>query len=211
MKNKMIVKNNVQVAGVYVMKDIDGTIRYVGSGISCADRLSSHLYYLKRNLYAGTNKQVLQDIYDRGELTFEVIKVSASNKDVTNMDSKQKEALQEALAVLEQFYYNVNKVHVCNKMTKIKKWSTSPTKETTELRRRKNTGVNNPNIKYDEELISNIVYLKDKGLKPREIVELLTEQDIDVHGGYISQIGVYKWINLEGKCPEWYEEDKIAN
>jgi excinuclease UvrABC nuclease subunit len=50
MKNKMIVKGNIQTAGIYFLKDAKGEVKYVGSGISIADRLSSHLYYLKRNL-----------------------------------------------------------------------------------------------------------------------------------------------------------------
>lgn len=210
MKNKMMVVGNIQVAGVYVMKDAEGIVRYCGSGISCADRLSSHLYFLKRNLYAGTNKQILQDIYDRDELTFEIIKISASNNDVTTMSSSEKISLQKALSVLEEFYISLYKDTICNSQMKVTKFSTSPTMETTLKRRQANAKSKNPNNKYDEKLVSNILYLKEQGLKPREIIELLLEQDIDVNKGYISQIGVYKWVSLESECPSWYKDNKLA-
>lgn len=203
MKNLMNVKGNIYVAGVYAMKDAEGVIRYIGSGINCNDRLSSHLYFLKRNLYAGTNKQILQEIYDRGELTFEVVKISESNNEVANMTSEQKKALQEALGVVEEFYIGLYDT-VCNKMMKVTKWSTSPSEETTEKRRIANTGVNNPHCKYDETLISNILWLKERGFKPKEIVEMLLDHDIDVNKSYISSLGVTKWIYLESKKPTWY-------
>lgn len=209
MRNKMKVVGNIQVAGIYVMKDADGIVRYVGSGISCADRLSSHLYFLKRNLYTGTNKQILQDIYDREELTFEIIKISASNNDVATMSSSEKICLQKALSVLEEFYIGMYKDTISNSQMKVTKFSTSPTKITTELRRNKNKGSKNPNNKVSEKLVSEILYLKNAGLKPKAIVELLESQGIEVSSGYISPLGVTRWIHMEPKKPKYYEE--VAN
>ena len=84
------------MAGICAMKDGSEIVRDIGSGINCNNRLSSHLYFLKRNLYSGTNKQILQEIYARGELTFEIIKVSESNNEVATMTTEQKKVLQEA-------------------------------------------------------------------------------------------------------------------
>ena len=202
----MIVKGEINVAGVYQMAAKDGVVLYIGSSIECGDALSRHLYNLKRGYYMDSNKRLLQEAYDREDLVFSIIHISASNGDVRNMTIQQKEDLQKALGVIEQFNIELNKSTVCNKINKISKWSTSPTPETTERRRNANLGGSNPNAKYDETLIANIIFLKEKGFKPKEIVEMLLEHDINVHQGYISQIGVEKWIYLQSKKPEWFKE-----
>lgn len=198
------VKGNIYGMGAYCFKDGDGIVRYVGSGM-LNDRLQSHLYALKRGLYEGTNKDVLQREYNFGNLVFEVLKFSTNNSEYLNGTEQKRIDVQESLQVLEQFYYELYKDTVCNVISKIHKFSTSPSKETTERRRYINSQSKNPNNKYDEKLIANILYLKEQGLKPKKIIELLLEQDIDVNKGYISSIGVTKWIELESKCPEWYK------
>lgn len=196
--------------GVYCFKNLDGNILYVGSGM-LNDRLQTHVYNLKRGLYEGTNKEILQKQYNLGNLSFEVLHFSENNTTYLNGTDKERKAIQDSLEVLEQFYYDLYKDTCCNVITKIHKRSTSPNKEVTLKRRMANAKGSNPNNRYDEELVANILYLKEQGLKPKKIVELLIKQDIDVNKGYISQLGINKWIGLESKCPEWYEKDKIAN
>ncbi|UZP04862.1 hypothetical protein JW813_07595 [Clostridium botulinum] len=208
-ENKMIVEENIYVAGVYEMATREGTPLYNGSALECNDALSRHLYNLKRGYYMDTNKRILQLAYDREDLVFKVIHKSAFADEVRNMTMQQKEGLQKALSVIEQFNIELNKATVCNKQRKVTKHSSSPNKLTTYKRRQANTGVNNPNNKYDSELIANILYLKEKGLKPKKIVELLLEHDIDIKSSYISQIGVKKWIYLESKKPTWYNESEV--
>lgn len=206
MLNKMKVIGDIYCAGVYQMATKSGMILYVGSAIEVNDALSRHLFNLKRGYYINSNKRPLQEAYDREDIIFSVIHVSAHNDEVRNMTIEQKENLQKALGVIEQFNIELNKDSVCNKMSKVSKWSTSPSYETTLKRRQANLGKNNPNAKYDETLISNILFLKEKGLKPKEIVEMLLEHDINVRQGYISQIGVEKWIYLKSQKPDWYKE-----
>ncbi|MBN1071527.1 hypothetical protein DVV81_10160 [Clostridium botulinum] len=208
-ENKMIVEGNIYVAGVYEMATKKGTPLYNGSALECNDALSRHLYNLKRGYYMDTNKRILQLAYDREDLVFKVIHKSAFADEVRNMTMQQKEDLQKALSVIEQFNIELNKATVCNKQRTVTKHSSSPNKLTTYKRRQANTGVNNPNNKYDSELIANILYLKEKGLKPKKIVELLLEHDIDIKSSYISQIGVKKWIYLESKKPNWYNESEV--
>ncbi len=210
MKSKMIVEGNIYVAGVYQMRTKNGVVLYVGSSIEINDALSSrHLYNLKRGKYADTNKRILQDAYDREDLIFEVIHKSAFADEVRNMTMQQKEDLQKALSVIEQFNIELNKATVCNKQRTVTKHSSSPNKLTTYKRRQANTGVNNPNNKYDSEIIANILYLKEKGLKPKKIVELLLEHDIDIKSSYISQLGVKKWIYTNPIKPVWYESVEV--
>lgn len=206
---EILVQGNIYIAGVYAIGTKEGKVLYIGSSIECNDALSRHLYNLKRNYYADSNKRPLQEAYDREDLVFKIIHESAHADEVRNMTLQQKEDLQKALGVLEEFHIGLNNT-VCNKMRKIAKWSTSPTPETTLKRKKANTGSKNPNVKYDEELVANIMFLKEKGFKPREIVEMLLEHDIEVHNNYISQIGVYKWIHLESKKPEWYSESEVV-
>lgn len=205
MKNKMVVVGDIYVAGVYAMKDAEGIVKYIGSGLNCNDRLSSHLYFLNRNLYSGTNKQELQDIYDRGELTFEIIKISESNSEVFNMTSEKKKALQEALSVLESFYIELYKDTICNKQKSVKKHSSNRDELSTLKRRKANIGTKNPNCKNDVLLIANIIWLKNNGYENREIEALINGV---IKKEYISQLGKGKWNHIKPVKPEWI--DKIS-
>lgn len=209
MQSKINVVGNIYVAGVYALKDANGVIKYIGSGVNCNDRLSSHLYFLKRNGYHNSNKQEIQDIYDRGELTFEIIKVSTSNSDVANMNSEQKKKLQEALSVLEEVYINLHKNTIVNCQKTVKKHTSNKDKLSTYKRRIANMGDKNPNNSFDKTLIANILFLKQIGLKPRHIIKLLEEQGIEMSKTHISNIGIRKWVYLEPIKPDWYNEDKI--
>nr|WP_321026993.1 hypothetical protein [Clostridium neonatale]DAW05985.1 MAG TPA: GIY-YIG nuclease superfamily protein [Caudoviricetes sp.] len=199
------VKGNIYGMGVYCFKTED-KILYVGSGM-LNDRLQAHLFNLKRGLYESTNKAILQKEYNNGELEFEVLKFSENNSTYLNGSKEEREAIQKALEVLEQFYVNLYKESLCNKMMSIKKFSSNKDNTTSWKRRLANKGSKNPNNKYDTELIANILWLKMKGLKPKKIMELLLEHDIKIKTTYISQLGVQKWIYLEAKKPEWFVEE----
>lgn len=198
------VQGNIYGMGVYCFKDArNNKVLYVGSGMM-NDRMQSHLYNLKRNKYEGTNKDILQKTYNIGELTFEVLRFSENNSEYLNGTIGERNAIQKSLEVLEQFYVDLYKDTICNKFMSIKKYSTSPDNKTSWKRRIANKGSNNPNNKYDTELIANVLWLKMQGLKPKKIVELLLENDINIKKNYISQLGVQKWIYLEPKKPEWF-------
>ena len=207
MKNKMEIKCNVHVAGVYTMSTKLGKVLYVGSSVEIGNALSRHLYNLKRGKYTETNKKALQLAYDREDLVFEVIHESAHNSDVNSMTVAQKEDLQKALGVLEEMYIDLYKSTICNVQRKVTKSSSAGDENTLERRRAANIGSNNPNAQHDEELVANILYFKELGLKPREIVELLLEHDIEVDNRYISRLGITRWITLKAKSPEWYSEN----
>lgn len=197
------VKGNIYGMGIYCFKDEEGNVLYVGSGM-LNDRLQTHLYNLKRGLYEDTNKDILQTKYNAGLLSFEVLHFSENNSEYLNMTDKEKQAVQKALEVMEQMYVNLFKDTICNKMMKVKKFSTSPNKMTTYKRRTANTGSNNPNSKYDEKLISEVLWLKLNGYKPKEISMLIEENyNIDIRSSYISMIGVQKWIYLEPIKPDF--------
>lgn len=206
MINKMVVKGETNVAGVYEMATKAGVILYNGSAIEVGDALSRHLYNLKRGYYMNTNKRPLQEAFDRYDLVFYVIHKSAYNDEVRNMTTQQKEDLQKALGVIEQFNIELNKATVCNKIMKVTKSSSSPSNKTSWKRHTVNRGSKNPNNKHDTEVIANILYLKEQGLKPRQIIELLLEHDINIKNSYISRIGVDRWIYIQSVKPVWYME-----
>lgn len=202
------VKGNIYGLGVYCFKDADKVL-YIGSGMM-NDRLQSHLYKLKRGLYEGTNKNILQRKYDLGELSFEVLHFSENNSMYLNGTPKEREVIQEALGVLEQLYYDMYKDTVCNKISKIKKWSTSPTIETRIKRHNANAGSKNPNCRFTEDQICNILYLKKHGLKNKDINKIMkVESGINVNKSYIYCIGNTKWIHIKEKHEIWM--DKYLN
>lgn len=199
------VKGNIYGMGVYCFKTED-KILYVGSGM-LNDRLQAHLFNLKRNKYEGTNKDILQKTYNIGELKFEVLKFSENNSIYLNGSKEEREAIQKALEVLEQFYVNLYKETICNKMMSIKKFSSNRDNTTSWKRRMANKGSKNPNSKYDTELIANILWLKEQRIKPKKIMEMLLERDIKIGNTYISSLGNTKWIYTTAKKPEWFNEE----
>lgn len=197
------VNGNIYGLGVYCFKDEEGKIIYCGSGM-INDRLQSHLYNLKRGFYEDTNKDILQKKYNLGLLSFEVLHFSENNSEYLHMTDKEKQAVQKALEVMEQFYVNLYRDTICNKQMVVKKFSTSPSRLSTYKRRMANIGNKNPNCLYDEKIIAEVLWLKLNDYKPKEISQLIEENyGIDINSKYISAIGLSKWIHIEGKKPNW--------
>ncbi|MDF2820201.1 MAG: hypothetical protein K0R15_642 [Clostridiales bacterium] len=205
---EIVGENSIYNAGVYQFETkLEGKVLYVGSAIDIGNScLSRHLYNLRRGLYMENNKRPIQEAWDRDDLCMRVIFVSASTNDVKDMTTEEKESLQIALSLIEEVNINLNRLTVCNSHFKVSKHSSNKKDDTTSsLRHDINLGSLNPNVKYDETIIANILYLKEQGLKPKQIIELLLQQDIDVNTGYISQLGVFKWCHLESIKPDWYK------
>lgn len=194
------VKGNIYGMGIYCFKDEEGIVRYVGSGM-LNDRLQSHLYNLKRGLYEGTNKDILQRKYNLGLLIFEVLHYSENNSEYLHMTDKEKQSVQKALEVMEQMYVNLFRDSICNKMKHIKKTSSSPTEKTTIKRSLANQGSNNPHAKYDETMIANILWLKNNGYNSKQIEKIY--EDKGIKSNYICCLGITKWIHLEAIKPDW--------
>jgi hypothetical protein len=188
--------------GVYALK-VDGVTRYIGSGM-LNDRKDNHQRNLRQGLYNNTNKQVLQDAFENGNLSMEVLHCSVSNSRYLNATKEEQIEALTSIGIFEQLYYNIHKNTACNSMRKITKFSTSPTQETTLKRSMANRAEKNPNIKYDPKVIANILFLKEIGLKPKEIIELMQKQGIVIAKNYIYLIGKTKWLNHYSECPEWY-------
>ena len=184
------VRGNIYGMGVYCFES-DGKVLYVGSGM-LNDRLQSHLYNMKRGLYEGSNKDILQRQYNIGELSFKVLHFSENNSTYINGTQLERKAIQKALQVLEQFYYNMYKDTICNQVSVIKKFTTSPTPEVTERRRQSNLAERNPNAKFTVEQVKEIKRLLDDGLDYQEIADKFNSTY-----GYIAQIkNGYKWASV---------------
>jgi len=197
----MEIKGDIYCAGVYGMRE-KGSDKYlyIGSGLEINDCLSRHLYFLKRGLYADKKKAILQEKYDLQELVFEVIKESCHTK-ISEMSKEEKENLNKALSVLEQFYIEMYKDSVCNTQKVVNRTSSNRDELSTIKRKRANIGSNNPNSRYNEMVISNILWLKMNGYKAKEIEEMY--KDIGIRGSYIYLIGAYKWIHLKPIKPSF--------
>lgn len=206
MKNKMVVIGDIYCAGVYSISEKEsGIVRYIGSSLECNDALSRHLHYLKRGLYKGTNKALLGELYDLNELLFTVIHKSELDEKIKDMSLKDKNSVNESLSVLEKMYIDLYKDTVVNSQLSVKRHSSNQSKITTFKRRKSQIGSKNANVKYSEELIANILYLKIEGYKPKKILELLLENDIntDIKSTYLSSIGITKWLFIDPIKPSW--------
>lgn len=208
MQNKMNVVGNIYCYGIYCMKEHgeNGKVYYVGSG-EINDCLSRHLFYLKRGLYEGTNKVILQDKYDMDSLDFTVLHESESKDNYKNFSKQQKEDLQKAMSVLEEFYINLYKDTVCNTQMSVTRHSSNKNSLSTIKRRHVNLDSNNPNAKHPEKIIAEILFLKLNGYKPSQIHEIYKDMGIDKN--YIYQIGISKWIFLEPIKPTFIEEQEV--
>lgn len=209
MKSKMLIKGEINVAGVYEMATKDGIILYNGSALEVNDALSRHLYNLKRGYYMDTNKRPLQEAYDREDLVFYVIHKSAYNDEVRNMTTKQKEDLQKALGVIEQLNIALNKKTVCNCQKSVLKHSSNKDEYSTIRRHNSNVGNKNPHVKYDEKLIAEILWLKENGYKPKQIEKIYS--DYGIKSSYIAAIGIWKWAELEPIKPDFIKEKEIES
>jgi hypothetical protein len=211
MKNKMKIIGNIYCAGVYCLKNFETEeVLLVGSGIECNDRLSWYLYHLKRDLFEGTNKEPLQAIYDRGLLVFEMLHISEHSSEVKDMTDKEKEPLQQALSVLEKMYIDLYKDTVLNVQMSVIKRSSNKDKFSTIKRRRANIGSKNPRSIYDEKIICEILWInKNTDLQPKEIIK---HYEGLIKQGYISRIGLDRFIYSVPVKPDWYkgENEKVV-
>ncbi len=188
MHNKIKVVGNIYVSGVYYLETVDdGKVLYVGSSKECNDALSRHLYFLKRGLYK--NKPELQKEYDNCNLQFRVFKLSDND---------------EEMGRIEQECIHKHGLTNENIQTKVTRHSSNKNKLSTWKRRAANMGSSNPNCKYDESIIAEILWLKLNDYKPVQIAEIYK----DIPKEYISQIGIYKWINLEPMVPAFIKEQE---
>ncbi len=198
-------RENLYNIGVYALK-VNGVVKYIGSGMM-NDRRDNHQRNLRAGLYNGTNKQVLQDAFDNDRISMEVLHCSASNSEYLNATKSEQIEILTSIGIFEQIYYNIHKNTVCNCMKKITKHSTSPTPESTLKRSLANLAEKNPNTKYDSKVIANILFLKEIGVKPKEIMKHLQKQGIVMSNNYLYLIGKTKWLSLKSECPEWYHSD----
>jgi hypothetical protein len=167
------VAGNIYCAGVYgirtkEMKDY----LYIGSAIEINDALSRHKHNLKNNKYNKGNKKVLQDKFDEGEqLIFEVIWTSCFHS--KNLNDEQKDALQEELSVIEEFYINFYRI-CCNCQKSVTKHSSNKDKLSTYKRQIANRGENNPHCtKLNKEKVKQIkIYQKNNTYNDKQLAEM---------------------------------------
>lgn len=198
-KKNIEVVGNIYGAGVYCFATEDNEVLYVGSSLEINDALSRHLFHLKKNNYYDSNKRPLQLAYDREDLVFCVLDFSAESDYIRMCSKADKEEMQNYLSILEEYYIDLYEETVCNFQKTVTKHSSNKNKVTSYKRRMSNIAENNPNCKYSEDIIANILWLKINGYKPKEIAKIMSKIGVDIKNSYISQIGTVKWIFTEPK------------
>lgn len=207
-KKEIKVLGDIYGSGIYVFCDDKGDIKYVGSSIEINNRLSTHKQNLQKGKYKENNKSVIQGLYDAGLLTFKVIKIVKTLDELRQMNNEEKKILLDVLAELEEHYIKIysKEYKLCNIHKHITKASSNRDNDTTIKRRNSNLGTKNPNVKFSEELIRNIIWFKQQGYKPSKILDILVDKGINIKAPYLSLIGVTKWVqcNNRGLEPLWY-------
>jgi hypothetical protein len=202
----MEVKGNIYAAGIYGMrlkssKEFTDYL-YIGSSTEMNDAKSRHNSWMSKGSYANTNKLILQKEYNNNNLVFEVIRESQfSSVEVQKMNEKEKENLQKSLSSLEQMYINLYRDSCCNCQKSVTKHSSNHNEETTLKRKASNQGSNNPHCKYDEKMISNIIWLKENGYKVKDIEKIYADKGIK--SAYICCLGITKWLHIEAIKPDF--------
>lgn len=173
--------------GIYGLIDKENDYIYLGQSADISRRWSNHGSYLKKNEH---RYKEIQNAYNKGVLGWTILE----------------ECLEEELADREDWWFKnapkmgyivVNKQKFGKKEHRVKD---------TSLMQKAQTGSNNPNCRYDEELIQNVIWMKDNGYSAKEIIEILLEHDIEMNKNYVYLIGKTKWKHLEGVKPEFIEE-----
>lgn len=199
-KKGIEVDGNIYGAGVYCFITKESKeVLYVGSSLEMNDALSRHLFHLKKNNYYDTNKRALQLAYDREDLTFWVLNFAADSEYIRDCSKKDKAEMQNYIGILEEYCIDYYEETVCNLQKYVTKHSSNKNKVTSYKRRMSNIAENNPNCKYSEDIIANILWLKINGYKPKEIAKIMSKIGVDIKNNYISQIGTVKWIFTEPK------------
>lgn len=197
MRGKLLIENveDIYYAGAYIMKNRKtDEVKYVGTALAINEAINDrHYFYMKNGQYSDTNKKELQDLYDNDNLSFEVIYKGFDNATVRKMSEEEKIQLNEYLSVIEQFYIERYEDTICNMQKVVRRRSSNRDDSSTIKRRNSNKGVNNPRCKYDERIISEILWLKMNGYKAKEIEEIY--KDAGIRGSYIYMIGIQKWIH----------------
>lgn len=199
-KKGIEVDGNIYGAGVYCFITKESKeVLYVGSSLEMNDALSRHLFHLKKSNYYDTNKRALQLAYDREDLIFWVLDVCAESDYIRNCSKADKAEMQNYLSILEEYTIDYYEETVCNLQKYVTKHSSNKSKVTTYKRRMSNIGENNPNCKFSEDIIGNILWLKINGYKPREIAKIMAKIGVDIKDSYINQVGTARWIFAEPK------------
>lgn len=197
MKKEILVngnKSDIYNAGVYCLKEIDtDKVLYVGSSKEMNDAKTRHTNKCKYNKYNNKSKQPIQNAWNNNNIALEVLKISASSPDVKNANSKQEEALREALSRLEMFYIDLFKP-VCNVQTRVTHSSSNKDESSTYKRKLANSGEMNPNCsKFTEQQIREIKAMLRDEVPYQEIAE-----KFNTTYGYISHIkNGYRWKTVE--------------
>lgn len=149
-------RGKINVTGVYGIKDYRGKILYIGSSKECNDAYSRHKHNLINGEYFETNKHALQELFNREDLIFYVIK----------------ECHEDELTKEETKYIKLHSKTIVNKDKRGKRRKSKSTEKETERRSKVNAGENNPhNTKLSEFDVKEIKMLLKKGMAQKDLAE----------------------------------------
>ena len=80
----IIKKEDRNVCGIYIIRNINNNFVYVGSSTNIYNRMLQHIYYL-RNKNKNENRLLIKDWYDFGENSFEYLIIEKLDKNDKNL------------------------------------------------------------------------------------------------------------------------------
>lgn len=154
----LMKKGKINVCGVYGIFTKDDECKYIGSSKEVNDAYSRHKSNLNNGEYVDTNKQVLQDLYNKEDLYFKVLEICKEYERVAK----------------ETIYIKQYKKTSCNSDGNGKARTSSSTEEETLKRRNANAGEKNPhNTKLSEDDVIQIkLYIKNRTYRDRELAKM---------------------------------------
>lgn len=194
MNNKIYTYNYVpNGSGIYCLVDLKTeTIIFIGATLKFSGALSSLKHSLKNNKFLGTRRNIIQEAYNNKKLMFYVIEQIPKE----NVDLMQ---------VNYEMYVALNKNTVCNYFKRTTMFSSNGNPDTHDKRHKNALGANNPNCKFSEEKVTEILWLKEHtNLSFTKIAEMY-----DTTQPNVSRIGVSAWLHLSPKKPKWFKDREV--
>lgn len=185
------MKNNKQKligkSGVYTWL-VNDKVKYIGSATGNLEtRYSNHKSNLKYNKHPNKELQELYNEHGKDAFKFYVL-------DYSNIDS----CLElEKLHMLIHQDTLVKQNEIINTTRKVR--TEEEQQQTSKKLSKAMRGENNPNAKLNEQEAGEVLFLRQNGVKIREVAEIYK-----ISQTHVSNIGKTKWVDVVAVKPAWY-------
>ncbi|MCK9471763.1 MAG: hypothetical protein M0Q88_08435 [Bacilli bacterium] len=178
-KEKGIVPHSMGVYGIAV----NGKIKYVGSSLDMFKRKSNHLANLRGNKHNNNELQELYNEHGEDAFTFTILMQGFNKGDEKNLYDYERFCMQ----YFRKTILNYNDVVSDKKHIRSKEERKRIRERLSEI----NSGEGNPNNRLTKEDAKEIIKLKKKGVKYKDIAD-----KFGISESHINKIGKTRWLSI---------------